>query len=308
MHRTIEITLPPTQTEGLVRDLNALDDVIGLTVHHRASRKPPGDVVIVHALNRGADAVLRRVAAMDSDEQVSVVTAEVASIIDPAHREAVEDDVDEAIWEEMETGLRHQGRVTPNYVALMALGGVIAAVGLVSDTGPQAVAFVAASVIAPGFEPLVKIPLGLLLRRWAVLKRGLVSVAVGYVTLIAAAALTFLLLRAVGEITVAEFVANHEVERIAHPTLTDTHVSVCGAAAGMIMVAAYRRSVIAGPLIALIMIPAAAMSGMALVAGRPDLMGAATLRLGIDFLLVTVVGGGIILIKQGTVHRRDPLV
>lgn len=308
MHRTIEITVPPTETERLVRDLDALDDVIGLTVHHGASRKPPGDVVTVHALNRGADAVLRRVAAMGRDRQVSVVTAEVASIIDPAHQKAVEDDVDEAIWEEMETGLRHQGRVTPNYVALMALGGAIAAAGLVSDTGPQAVAFVAASVIAPGFEPLVKIPLGLLLRRWAVLKRGLLSVAVGYATLIAAAALTFVLLRVTGSVTVEEFTGNHEVERIAHPGLADMLVSVCGAAAGTIMVAAYRRSVIAGPLIALILIPAAAMIGMALVAGRPDLMGAAALRLVIDFLLVAVVGGAIILVKQGTVHRRDPLV
>lgn len=39
----------------------------------------------------------------------------------------------------------------------------------------------------------------------------------------------------------------------------------------MIMVLAYRRSVIAGPLIALVTVPAAAMIGVALAAGRPEL-------------------------------------
>ena len=54
---------------------------------------------------------------------MSVATAEVASFIDPKHPHAVDRDVDEALWEEMETGLRHQGRVTSNYLTLMALGG-----------------------------------------------------------------------------------------------------------------------------------------------------------------------------------------
>ncbi len=59
MHRTIEITAAHGQTDGLLRELHALDDVIGLAVERGASLKPPGDVITVHTLNRGADAVLR---------------------------------------------------------------------------------------------------------------------------------------------------------------------------------------------------------------------------------------------------------
>lgn len=239
---------------------------------------------------------------------VSIVTAEVASIIDPAHEEAVDDDVDEAIWEEMETGLRHQGRVTPNYLVLMAMGGAIAAVGLVSEAVPQTIAFVAASIIAPGFEPLVKIPLGLALRNWTTVRRGLVATGVGYATLITAAALAFLFLRLAGATTVEAFVNNPEVEKIAHPTLLEGVVSACGAVAGVVMVAAYRRSVIAGPLIALIFIPAAATSGAALAAGRPALIWEGLQRLGLDVLLVVGLGTLIFLLKQATQHRRAPLV
>ncbi len=308
MHRTIEITVPPTETAGLLRQLEALDDVIGLSVNPGASVKPRGDVITVHALNKGADDVLRHVAEVGRRGPISIVTAEVASIIDPAQDEAVANDVDEAVWEEMETGLRHQGRITANYLALMALGGAIAAVGLVSEPVPQVLAFVAASIIAPGFEPLVKIPLGLVLRRPAVAWRGLRSVAAGYAILIVAAALAFLLLRLTGSATVADFVHNPEVERIAHPTFLDLLVSACGAIAGVVMVAAYRRSVIAGPLVALILIPAAATIGVALVATEPRLIWEGFQRLALDVFLVIALGMLVLFIKQRTVHRRPPLV
>lgn len=308
MHRTIEMTVMPAATACLLAELARLDGVIGLTVSRGASFKPPGDVVTVHALNRDTDAVLQCAQRAGEHGPVSIVTAEVASIIDPAHADAIDDDIDEAVWEEMETGLRHQGRVTANYLVLMALGGAIATVGLVSDPVPQVTAFVAASIIAPGFEPLVKIPLGLVLRRGNVVRRGLVSTGVGYLVLIGAAVLVFLLLRLSGAITVDALVHNPEVERLAHPSGLDLIVSACGAVAGVTMVAAYRRSVIAGPLIALVFIPAAALVGVALVVGRWTLLVDGLKRLGIDVALLIVLGVLVLIVKQLTVHRRAPLV
>ena len=221
--------------------LAALDEVVGVSVVRGASVKPPGDIVTVNTLNRGADAVLRIAKAANEYGPVSVVTAEVASIIDSEAQMVVQRDFDEAIWEEMVAGLRHQGRVTANYVVLMALGGVSAAVGLVSEPVPQVTAFVAASIIAPAFEPSAKIPLGLTLRRWQVFRGGLVSVAIGYTVLILAAALTFLLLRALGATTVAALVENPEVERLAHPAVADLLVSVVGAVSALKQLLVHRR-------------------------------------------------------------------
>lgn len=308
MHRTIEMTVPPESTSWLVGELRALDHVVGLTVHPGASVKPPGDVVIVHVLNCGADDVLKRVEAARKRGSISIATAELASIIDPAQADAVDNDVDEAVWEEMETGLRHQGRVTPNYLLLMALGGAIAAASLTSEAVPQAIGFVAASIIAPGFEPIVKIPLGLVLRRWNVVRRGLLSVGVGYAVLILGAAAMVLVLRAAGEVTAEDLVHNPEVERIAHPTLVELLVSACAAVAGVIMIAAYRRTVIAGPLIALVLIPAAAVVGAAMSIGDWPLVWEGLERLGLDVALVIGLGWLVFLAKQVTVHRRASIV
>ena len=146
-----------------------------------------------------------------------------------------------------------------NYVGLMVLGGAVAATGLVVESTPQAISVVAAAIIAPGFDPIAKIPMGLALRRWDVARSGLVSAAIAYLALILSAALVFLVLRWTGVATAEEFVGNSQVQELVSPTLREVLLSACGAVAGMIMMLSYRRYLIPGALVALMIIEAAAM-------------------------------------------------
>ena len=306
MQRTIEISVPSAATDSVVEGLEQLQDVISVSVERGAARKPLGDVVTVHTLNRGADDVLKIAAGAQRYGSVSVSTSQLESVIDPEHQGRVGGDTDDTIWEAMEESVRHQSRVTFNYLLVMALGGGIAAIGLVAEPVPQAVSFVAAAVIATGFEPIVKLPLALVFWRRDLAQRGLLSASSGYVVLILAAAATFLILRLSGDRTVEQFVQNPEVHRLAHPTVSDILRSAFGALAGVTMITAARWYVLAGPLIALELIPAAAMAGTAIVAGQPDLIFRGLVRLGIDVLLIVVLGLLVLLGKQATAHRRRP--
>lgn len=58
MHRTLEMSVPSSATGQLLADLQDLDTVVGISVQRAASVRPSGDVVTVHVLNRGADAVM----------------------------------------------------------------------------------------------------------------------------------------------------------------------------------------------------------------------------------------------------------
>ncbi|GAB3842539.1 DUF389 domain-containing protein [Hymenobacter jeollabukensis] len=309
MHRTLEITVPPAVTEVLQTELVALDDVIGLTLQRGGSLKPVGDVLTVHVLNRGADEVLRRVrAAVPDKRDLSIVTAEATSFISPADHHHVRADQDEAIWEEMESGLRHQGRVTSNYLLLMALGGVIAAVGLVSEPVPQAVAFVASAIIAPGFDPMTTVALGLVLRRWPLVRRGFGSALAGYAVLVLAAAATMWAMVAAGEANETLLATNKEVKHLADPRLMELAVAGAGALAGVVMLAAFRRSFQAGPLIAMAFIPAAALIGAGPVVGRFDLALEGLERFGADWGFILALGIPFLWLKQRFLHRRAPLV
>jgi len=73
------------------------------------------------------------------------------------------------------------------------------------------------------------------------------------------------------------------------------------------MVATRRFALLAGPFMALALIPSAAMAGVAAVAGEGKLVVQGLERLGIDVALIVVLGLLIVGVKQALVHRRRPL-
>jgi uncharacterized membrane protein len=265
--------------------------------------------VTVHALNRGADEVLRLAGAASEHERVSVSTGELSSLVDPEHERLVAKDVDEALWEEVEAGLRHQSRTTANYLLLMGLGGAIAASGFaVHQPAEQALSFVAGAIVAPGFEPLANASVGLALRRRGLVARALGAAALGYLVLALCAALLFVVLRVTGEVTVGGFARNPGVESLAHPALRGVLVSGCGALAGMVMLTTYRRYLLPGALIALRAIESVALVGAALVAGESGLALGALGRFLISATLILAAGVLVVGLKQAIVHRRKPMV
>ncbi len=107
---------------------------------------------------------------------------------------AVFRDTSTSTWEEIELTLGRESTMTVPKVVVMGLVGVVAAAGVL--TGALHVV-VGAMVIAPGFEPLVRIALGLVQRRgsW---RDGLVDSARGYGALLLGAAACAALLSASG--------------------------------------------------------------------------------------------------------------
>jgi hypothetical protein len=307
MHRTIEASIPSLKTEVIVKELLLHPEVIGLNVIHNVSLKPPGDAVVIHVLNRGADDVLRIISKQVAGLDFSIVTSEVASINDPKNQKQIDHDVDEAIWEEMETGLRHNGRLTANYLLLMSIGGIIAAVGFVSEMHDLVIAFVAASIIAPGLESLAKIPLGIVLMKKDVLWTGLKASVVGYSLLLFSAGLTFWLLQTFSDIMPDQFLKNKVTIGLMEIKFKDVVLSLVAASASIIMYLSYRTNVIAGPLIALILIPVTAAIGISLSLGEWNYALDLLIRLGLDIVLILITGILLIFMKQKLVHKRSPI-
>jgi hypothetical protein len=61
-------------------------------------------------------------------------------------------------------------------------------------------------------------------------------------------------------------------------------------------------------LVALLVIEASALIGVALAAGEAGLMLEGAKRFGLDILLIVAGGVPIVLLKQALVHRRAPMV
>jgi uncharacterized membrane protein len=76
----------------------------------------------------------------------------------------------------------------------------------------------------------------------------------------------------------------------------------------MIMIVAYRRSTIGGPLMLLSIVPAAALIGAGAACGQWGLMKQGFERMLLDVAIIWVTGALVVWIKQKWTHKRAPLV
>lgn len=120
--------------------------------------------------------------------------------------------------------------------------------------------------------------------------------------------LTMLALVTAGESSEAALASNPEVQKLMEPRLLELSLAATGALAGIVMLAAYRRSFQAGPLVVVAIIPAAALVGGALAVGRLDLALEGVERFAIDWGFIVVLGALFLWLKQRLVHQRQPLV
>jgi hypothetical protein len=305
VHRKFVISGDVEVLRRLAGELEPMAAVVRISLDETACRKPPGGVLHVQALNRSSDEVLRLIQRDTQQGKVVVEISESTSIIDVTRQELIHHDYDEMLWEEMEQNLRNQARISGNSLVLMALGGIITAAAIGAPPSMQVIAVVAASIIAPGFDGIAGVSLGLVLKRWKVVGRAATASLTSYSIAIASAGITFVALRAAGaggrgleDRTVVELLTVHPATLV---------ISAASAAAGGLMIVSLRDIYVVGPLMALVLIAAASFLGCALATGSWAVAALALRRLCIDASFVVAVSAVVFWLKQRTVHKRRPL-
>lgn len=214
----------------------------------------------------------------------------------------------ETTWEEVETVIGKESNMTLNGLALMASAGALATVGLETN----ALHYVIAGMpIAPGFKPLTRIGLGIVARNlsW---RRGLFHTLMGYVALILGAAVTSLVLRAFGTTpsdTQASYLSSGALlDYWMNPTAPSLLMSAIGSIGGAILIATGRSVLTSGVMIALALVPGAALVGMGVASGNAGLIGSGALRWLIDAVMVVAFAIAVFMWKRVNVHRSASLL
>jgi hypothetical protein len=310
MPRSVQITVPPQQTDALVDEIKALEGLIGLRVQRGISIQPPGDIITLEITTAALHNLMRLLDrfGVGADASSSAVTSHPQSIVSAAHARVISQDSSEATWEEMELTIGHESNMTVNGLLLMAIAGIVAAIGISTDTLHLVIG---AMVIAPGFEPISRIALGVVAQGegW---RRGLVDTAKAYVVLVISAGVTALLLQAMGIAPLggnATYLAEGSlVSYWTNITGNAIAASAAAAIAGALLLSANRSVLTAGVMIALALIPTAALAGMALVAGDLNLVGQALLRWAIDLALVALLSLVVFQWKRAALQQRNTRV
>lgn len=194
--------------------------------------------------------------------------------------------------------------MTLNTKLVMFLAGLVASVGINSNSIHMVVG---AMLIAPGFEPISRLALGLIAkhRDW---KNGGVDILTGYGMLIlggiAGALFLMLLDKDVLPGSASYLQRGVLVEYWLNISTTSLFVSVLASLAGGIIIMTNKSLLTAGVMVALALIPAGALIGMGIVEGNFSQAWTAFLRLLMEIGIVAVFTGSIFLWKKISTHKR----
>ncbi|WP_029009325.1 DUF389 domain-containing protein [Azospirillum halopraeferens] len=302
MSRVIRAVMTGEQRADLLDGLKGVNGIAGISVLPGASLSPPGDIVTVQVSNDAARAVLARLGEAGVLCHGSVTLSEPTALIAPADREAIDRESNEAAWEEIAAQLRRDTNVGPNFLVLMAAAGATAAIGIVEGTVHIVVG---AMLLAPGFEPILRIAFGALTGGPGTGPvSGLRSMIAGYAVLAAGAAAAALLLKALGRVPDGGLSDLPLVGYWTQVGAPGVIVAVIASVAGVAILASRRTVFAAGVMVALALVPGITIAGMGLVLGEPGIAARGLLRWAADAACVAGAGGITLALKRRSAHRR----
>lgn len=302
MSRTLQLTVGPDEVPRLLQRLDGLDGIIAVIVHRGAVRQPAGDLVVLHATNQAAEQVARIAIELGLAEQGCIVMDKPVALVSRRHRREIEADTDEASWEEMDTLLRRDANSSHNFLGLMALSGAVAGVGLILDTLHIVIA---AMLITPAFTPLVRITMGLAAGLGDTTRDAVQATLAGYLSLAAGGALGMLLADLADPRPGIDALTDREwIAYWSRTSWTGVIAAVLAGLAGGLVVNAHQTVFATGVMVALALVPAAAIVGMGVAAGEFGLAAQGLGRWTADTACVLAASGLVFGIKRGVFRRR----
>ncbi len=304
MPRTIEVSASPEIADSLLERLQKTDGIVGLSRHRGASLDPQGDILVIQTTNDGARPVFALLDELGVERNGAILTNSPRSLFSPKHKGQIDQESNETVWDEMAFHLRQETNIGFNYLALMFLSGAVAATGLWAD---KLHLIIGAMVIAPAFEPFVRIPFGLIAGPSELTKRGIFSCASGYLALAGGALIAVLILRVIDPAAASDLEARQWVRYWSSFSSPGVLVSIFAAIAGAIVVCGLRSVLTTGVMIALALVPSLSVAAMAIGMGDLPLAWKGVLRWGVDAGIVMFVSAVVISAKQRMLHRRKAI-
>lgn len=306
MSRTVQVTIPSHETEKLLPKLKDLEGLISLRVQKNGSVKPEGDVLSFELINTAVSDFLKIMeeAELISDEKVSITTSKLDSIIAPAYSDEILSEPHETSWEEALKGILHDSNMTLNSSCIMFLSGVVAAIGISMNSLHVVIG---AMLIAPGFEPISRLSMGLVAKHkdWRNAGKDILK---GYLLLILGSIAGALIIKLLGREILggsSTYLPSEVlIEYWSTITLVSLTTSIMASIAGGLIIMSNKSILTAGVMVALALIPAASLIGMGIVAWDLQIIGKGMLRLLLEIFIVAIFSGFVFLWKKQTSNTR----
>lgn len=192
--------------------------------------------------------------------------------------------------------------LTPYHMTLMAMAGVLSAVGLLTNSVPV---LIGAMLVAPAFAPLAMLAIALVLGRWAVARHALVVSVTGLAVAVLLATLTTAAVNVLGIIPAeANLVQRHLLEERVRPGWYSMAAALAAGSAGMLAEIRNKTDALIGTVASVALVPAGGAAGIAFLSGDPARAAGGLILLAINVVLIVVTGMIVLLVigrgRQGS--------
>jgi uncharacterized hydrophobic protein (TIGR00271 family) len=261
----IRVVAPRDRTGRLLDSLAGLPGVQNVIVHDGAARRPDGDSVLFDVHDNAANPVFGalRGLGLDRDGGITVQLVD-ASLTAPAQRRFRAREI-APVWEMVEATIRRGAVYSPSFYALLAIAGLIGAVGILTNSQ---ILIVGAMVVGPEYSAIIAVALGISRRRLAAVRDGLLALVCGFA---AAIVLTFCFaaaVRAAGEAPKLFLDGVRPVAALINsPNAFSVVVAILAGFVGVVSLTQARAGALIGVFISVTTIPAAADIGVSLAFG-----------------------------------------
>lgn len=288
----VRVVSPAGQTAGIVDLLAADPGVVNVVVLPGAARQPGGDAVQFDLSNSAANPVLGRLRDLQADQVGPISVEAVDAIIgtgnlDRPHRGSYHGET-APVWGLVEAKVAADSVYAPSFYILLALAGLIGAVGILTNS---TILIVGAMVVGPEYSAIIAVALGIERRDRAAIRRGVRALAGGFLMAIAVTLLFSLVIRGIGHVPQAYRLGVRPVsDLINSPDLFSVIVAVLAGIVGVVSLTEARAGAMIGVFISVTTIPAAADLGLSLAFQNWHAAGGAALQLLLNVVLLIVVG------------------
>jgi uncharacterized hydrophobic protein (TIGR00271 family) len=302
----LRVISPQEHSETVVAALREHPGVAHVVLLPGAAVVPAGDVIEADLAREATDEVIARLCELGIDHSGGITLEQIDTALsdaaDKAEENAPGDGADAVVWEELLARTGEESRLNVTFMAFLAISCLLAAVGVITDSP---VTIVGAMVVGPEFGPLAAIAVGLVRRRWDLVRRASLVLAIGFPAAMLITAAGTALGSAAGLFDAKAISGDHQVDFVYDIGPWSLIVALLAGAAGMLSMTSAKSAALVGVFISVTTVPAAGYASVAAILGEWDRAASSVGQLVINLIGIVLAAAAVLLMRRATWTTAD---
>jgi uncharacterized hydrophobic protein (TIGR00271 family) len=295
----LRILSPDDSSDAVVDTLRSAVGVTHVIRFTGAALVPAGDVIEADVTREAANEVIETLRGMGLADSGAITMEPLDTVLskaaEQAERDAPGDPGDAVVWEELIERTNEDATLSWTFLAFLSISCLLAAVGVATDSP---VTVVGAMVVGPEFGPLAGIAVAIVRRRFALARRSVLALIVGFPLAMVVTALGALAAEHLGWITTRDVTTADQVDFIYEVGPFSFVVALLAGAAGMLSLVSSKSAALVGVFISVTTVPAAGYAMIAVTLGQWRVAAESSAQLVINLIGIVVAGVAVLLIHR----------